>query len=584
MIHGNEGRAAANSVEDARSPLSILVADDDRTNRLVLNALLSSEGFRPLLAVNGAQAVTLYERERPDVVLMDVMMPVMDGYEATRRIKALTGDGFVAVVFLTALNDEQSLARCIEVGGDDFMTKPFNRIVLVSKIMSYARLNRLYATLQAQNRELSKYHALLSREHEMAEQIFTAITGAGRLDAANIRYLLSPMATTSGDLILAAQTPSGGQHLMLGDFAGHGLSAALGAIPVSDIFYSMTAKGFHICDIVREINAKLYSKLPTGFFLAACLVEVDAKQRTARIWNGGIPDAIMIRDGRGIFRRLASHSLPLGIVDSEELGGEMTGVELRRGDRLYLYSDGLIESTDRAGHPFGQERLEACFHEDIPVCDRFDEICRRLHEFRSDQPQSDDITLVEITFDPALLQAGAVTGTAGRHAADWQCRLEVAAERLGDFVDLQGLVDLLVRANGITAHKSRIYTIVTELFNNAVDHGVLGLDREMKHSDSGFYAYYEAREAALRAAPQGWVRLCLSCRAQHDGQRVTVTVEDSGPGFDVSAVRPRLDDNNGFSGRGLALVRSLCGDVQFHRGGSTAEAVYHCAGSGAAAP
>ncbi len=130
-------------------PLKILVVDDDRTNRLVLNALVVSEGHTAILAQNGAEAVEVYARDRPDIVLMDIMMPVMDGYEATRRIKALSSDGFVPVVFLTALSDDDSLARCIEVGGDDFMTKPFNRVVLMAKIQSYTRLNRLYATAQS---------------------------------------------------------------------------------------------------------------------------------------------------------------------------------------------------------------------------------------------------------------------------------------------------------------------------------------------------------------------------------------------------------------------------------------------------
>jgi two-component system, HptB-dependent secretion and biofilm response regulator len=560
---------------NAQLPLKILVVDDDRTNRMVLNALVASEGYCVILAQNGAEAVEVYARDRPDIVLMDIMMPVMDGYEATRRIKALSGDGFVPVVFLTALCDDDSLAKCIEVGGDDFMTKPCNRVVLMAKIQSYARLKRLYATLKAQNQELEGFQARLSREHEVAEQIFTAITGAGRLSAPNIHYLLSPMANTSGDLILAAYTPSGGQHILLGDFAGHGLSAALGAIPVSDIFYSMSAKGFHICDIVREINAKLFNRLPTGFFLAACLVEVDAMQRSARVWNGGIPAAILMRGGKGICRRIESRNLPLGIVSSEELCGEMESIELQQGDRMYIYSDGVIESTDLAGRMFGLERLEGCLCADeAPAGDRFDWIKSQLAKFRGDEPQNDDITLVEIIFDLALTQdAPEVTGTANS-TAEWRCDLELSAGRLRDFDDLPGIVDLMVRANGMENHRGRLYTIVTELFNNAVDHGVLMLDNKLKGSDAGFYAYYDAREAALLSAERGYVKLSLSCRQSVAQRQVSIRVEDSGPGFDAGDGIIDLNANIGFSGRGISLVRSLCSEVLFHRGGNTVEAVY----------
>ena len=104
----------------------VLVVDDDDTNRLVLEALLSDAGHRVIEARHGAEAVELYRQHRPDAVLMDVMMPVMDGYEASRRIRALAGRHFVPIIFLTALSDDKSLARCIEAGGSDFLTKPFH--------------------------------------------------------------------------------------------------------------------------------------------------------------------------------------------------------------------------------------------------------------------------------------------------------------------------------------------------------------------------------------------------------------------------------------------------------------------------
>ncbi|MDE3019466.1 MAG: response regulator [Nitrospirota bacterium] len=93
--------------------------DDARINLLVLEAILSREGHRVVQAENGLEAVAAFERDRPDLVLMDIMMPVMDGYEATRRIKARCGGRFVPVIFLTAITDATQLAACVEKGGDD---------------------------------------------------------------------------------------------------------------------------------------------------------------------------------------------------------------------------------------------------------------------------------------------------------------------------------------------------------------------------------------------------------------------------------------------------------------------------------
>ena len=119
--------------------LKVLLVDDDRINRVLLNAILKKEGYEVLQA-RMAKATEIFREEQPDLVLMDVMMPVMDGYEATRIIKAESADRFVPVIFLTAVTDEQALATCVECGGDDFLIKPYNRVILKAKIDAMLRI------------------------------------------------------------------------------------------------------------------------------------------------------------------------------------------------------------------------------------------------------------------------------------------------------------------------------------------------------------------------------------------------------------------------------------------------------------
>ncbi|RMD64315.1 fused response regulator/phosphatase, partial [Candidatus Parcubacteria bacterium] len=315
----------------AKTPLKALIVDDDRSNLLLLKAILSREGCTVLMAENGREAVEVFEREQPDMVLMDVVMPVMDGYEATRLIKARAGGRFVPVIFLTVMEDEEALAQCVACGGDDFLTKPYNRVILKAKIAALERIRQLYTILKF-------HHDHLQQEYEVAEKLFTHIVHPGCLEAANIRYLVSPKALFNGDLLLATQRPSGGVHVMLGDFTGHGLPAAIGAIPVSDIFYTMTAKGCDIEDIIAEVNQKLRSILPTGLFLAACFLELDATYRTLAVWNGGMPDVLIRRSTGGKLKRCASRHLPLGVVDTPRVNKRMEVVRVAPGDRIYLYS------------------------------------------------------------------------------------------------------------------------------------------------------------------------------------------------------------------------------------------------------
>ena len=125
---------------ESDGPIKVLLVDDDRINRVLLNAILKREGYTVLEANDGQEAVDIFDNEKPDLVLMDVMMPVMDGYEATKLIKSRGVDRFVPVIFLTAVTDEKALAKCVECGGDDFLVKPYNRVILKAKIDAMLRI------------------------------------------------------------------------------------------------------------------------------------------------------------------------------------------------------------------------------------------------------------------------------------------------------------------------------------------------------------------------------------------------------------------------------------------------------------
>jgi len=119
--------------------LRVLAVDDNRTNLHILQVFLKKLGHEVLTAENGREALECFERERPDLVLLDIMMPVMDGFEAARRIKAQTAQHWVPIIFLSALNRDENLVEGLEAGGDDYLTKPINFVVLEAKVRSMQR-------------------------------------------------------------------------------------------------------------------------------------------------------------------------------------------------------------------------------------------------------------------------------------------------------------------------------------------------------------------------------------------------------------------------------------------------------------
>jgi len=275
-----------------------------------------------LVAEDGVQAIYLFKQHDPDIVLLDALMPNLDGYGAARQIKKEAGENYVPIIFLTSLRKTSALAKCLEVGGDDFLTKPYNKIILQAKIKALERVKQLYDEVMNQRNEIQFFTEHMIREQEVAKRVFDNITHSGNLKQENIQHILSPMSIFNGDLLLCAKAASGNSHILLGDFTGHGLPAAIGALPVADIFYGMTIKGFSIPDIMTEINSRLTRILPIDVFCCAIACEVNYRNGSLTVWSGGLPDAYIVQPGKGIKNTIKSKHLPLGVLKPESFSVE----------------------------------------------------------------------------------------------------------------------------------------------------------------------------------------------------------------------------------------------------------------------
>jgi class 3 adenylate cyclase/CheY-like chemotaxis protein len=152
------------------SPTTVLAVDDQPRNLRLLDAVLSPKGYRVLKAPSGAKALELVAEGGVDLVLLDVLMPEMDGYEVCRRIRANEATAFLPVVMITASGDQQRILA-LEAGADDFVTKPFDKSELLIRIASLARIKRYQDTISRQAQELTQWNdELTSRvKHQVAE-------------------------------------------------------------------------------------------------------------------------------------------------------------------------------------------------------------------------------------------------------------------------------------------------------------------------------------------------------------------------------------------------------------------------------
>ena len=560
-------------VEDKK--LTFLVVEDDATSRMILRRALTKMNYEVLLAENGEEGVRLFEENQVDMVLMDIQMPVMDGYEATTLIKAATRDEFVPVIFLTGTTDEALLARCVEVGGDDFLTKPYSPVVLNAKIEALCRIRALHNETMQQRDLVAEHQNRLIREQEVAEKLFSSMLNRAGDPPDNIKCMVSPASIFNGDMVVVSEIPSGGVRVLVGDFTGHGMQAAIGALPVTDIFYSMTAKGFSMADIIREINQKLLAILPIRMFFACTLLELDSDNGRLLLWSGGMPDVIVRGTDGTIRHRLPSKHMALGIVSGGSLRPNPESIPIEVGERVYVFSDGIIEASSPDEEMFGQARLEDFISSHPEPDTLFEELSHKLLTFSGHTEQEDDFTLVEVCYDGvARSNVSANTRRVGREAMHWSNQLVLEADALREVDPLPLLMQAIVDVQGLQDHRERIYMVLAELFFNALDHGLLGLDSRLKETPQGFGEYYSQRTKRLSDLQDGRIEIGLTHQKRDAGGCLIIKVKDSGSGFDFEANIRELNENKGHCGRGITLIRSMCEQIVYSENGTRVEASY----------
>lgn len=503
--------------------LKILAVDDNRTNLHILQVFLKKLGHQVILAENGEEAVQCFTAEAPDLVLLDIMMPVMDGFEAARRIKAMTVERWTPIIFLSALNRDENLVEGLEAGGDDYLTKPINFVVLEAKLRSMQRSlalqqssidtlqrvkaisdnvidalitidrygiiatvnpattqifgweahemigqnvnilmpepchsehdsylnnyqggsptkvmgrvredtgrrkdgtnfpmnlgvseittdgNRMFVgvirdiseqkrseqTLRDNADLLQQFYDQTQNEQQLALRLMEMQLHRPGLDDPRLRYKVIAAGNFSGDVVAASRSPEGRFYALLADATGHGLAAAISALPVLAIFYRLTRQNNPVQEIIAELNQQLKESIPIGRFVAATLVCLDEVTHVGEIWVGGTPSALLFDRWGKKSHEFLSINLPLGIVDNNTLSCQPISFKWEKENQLLICSDGLLEATNVLGEQFGINGLVAATANTSAVT-RFKSIELALEQHIQHVPALDDISLMII--------------------------------------------------------------------------------------------------------------------------------------------------------------------------------------------
>lgn len=558
-------------------PMKALVVDDESTNRLVLNKLLCRLGYEVVEAVNGQEAIENFQRQSPDIVFVDVMMPVMNGYEATSKIKELSEGDFIPVIILTALTGSEELQKSIDAGADDFLSKPFDMNTLKSKIRSMERIRELYRHLRMFNQQLQK-------DKQFADKVFSqAIQSKNDYNDA-INSWFNKKEQFNSDVFLTSYTPSQGLYVLFGHFNMHGTSAAVGALPTSETFRSMTNKGFSPADIIDAINKKLYTLLPDDYHLHAVFLSINYEVNMLSYANFGMPDCfIFSTQEKSVKQYLNSNSIALG--DSPKLKSEnyFTNVTLTP-DKHIVLANLIGENTNshEIAKPIEWQpvMMKAINHDNLifGILDEFNN--HSDYHLNTEQLSLIDIRCAE-SLTPELTSQEFDLDLEAKHQIDElktddfiKFDFEVKNTQLKHVDPIPILLNFIDSITNIDNHQDSLFTILTELYVNALDHGVLKLDSDLKSSPEGFFEYFKEKENRLESLNGGSIKIQILLQQEDNNCQLDIRFTDSGEGFDYQKVLQATESKNHFSGRGYLLIKNLCDKLEFTSPGNSVRVIY----------
>lgn len=390
----------------------VLVAEDSRTNRILLRGILGREGYEVLEADDGDVAVEIARREQPDLILSDVMMPRMDGYAVCQLLKQDPATAEIPVIFLSGQTRTEDKIQGLDVGAADYIAKPFDKREVVARVRAQLRIGQLTRMVMAANKHLEEKQAHLDEALAAAATIQQSLTprAAPSIPDVGFAWRVTPCEQVGGDIFNVHRVDRDHVAFYMLDVCGHGVPAAMITVSVCQTLapqagvtkrvpgsdpgrdYDVAAPG----EVIRALDREYpFERFERHFTICYALLDIRSGELT--YGNAGHPAPVLLRANGSV------EVLPVGgtIVGLGMPELEMEGrCRLGPGDRLFLYTDGIVEQQDEFGTFFGDKR----FHELLSAHagDSLDATCEQVVEaviaHAPDAQPQDDISLLGVEF------------------------------------------------------------------------------------------------------------------------------------------------------------------------------------------
>jgi sigma-B regulation protein RsbU (phosphoserine phosphatase) len=369
---------------------SILLVDDNPTNLQVLFQTLEGVGCKLLIAKNGSGALAIAGKALPDLILLDIMMPDIDGYEVCLRLKADPATADIPVIFLSALGETEDKVKGLHLGAVDYITKPFQPDEVIARVNTHLTIHRL-------KREVENQKDKIEHELEVVSEVQRKLLPKKlpEIDGFKLAAHYETSRYAGGDYYDIIEIPKNRWGFLIADAEGHSAPAAVLMAMTCALFRAYPDSADDPAAVLYYLNQHL-CKVADPSFMTALYAVYDSDQKTMRIARAGHPQPMIYQSSeKKAFELNCPGVYPLGI-EPYEIEITVTETRLMAGDRFLVYTDGLSERFNAAGETYGEERLlkplatdQAAAPQDVVAT-----IMGDVEQFAGDRPADDDQALL----------------------------------------------------------------------------------------------------------------------------------------------------------------------------------------------
>ena len=381
---------------------TVLLVDDEPVSRLSMAARLKRMGLRVLEAGNGKEGLAILRRERPDLTILDWIMPEMDGPTVCEQVRQDPGILSSQLILMTSHDQPEQIAEGLARGADDFLSKSASKQEILARVQSGLRAACLVRSIESTRDELRAKQGELERELKSAAGYMESLLPVPGEVAPGIQmsWTYRPSLALGGDLFNCSQWDDRSLLFYILDASGHGVAPALRAASFSTFLRPDNLRHYmtsgNSADILAEANQQ-YPLTEDGSYFTIWVGSFDRHTRTLSYATAGHGGAILQRHN-GNIQWLTRNQLPLGFEPHSTY--EIDTVHIDAGDRVILMSDGIYEAPAPTGEVWGTGRLATILetHHALPLGDTLPLLMAEAERWHGSPVFPDDAALLGLEF------------------------------------------------------------------------------------------------------------------------------------------------------------------------------------------